>query len=79
VGRPVLVTEVGDRGELARRHGLAAPVPAADAGALAAAMDAFIKDREGQTAAYKKAREELLRIFDVGATAEHYLTAIESA
>jgi hypothetical protein len=41
-------------------------------------MDRFIKDRQGQTAAYRKAREELLAIFDVGATADRYLTAIES-
>jgi glycosyltransferase involved in cell wall biosynthesis len=78
-GLPMLVTDVGDMGELARRHGLAPPVPAADAGALAAAMGAFIKDREGQTIAYKKARVELLGIFDVGATADHYLAAIGSA
>jgi glycosyltransferase involved in cell wall biosynthesis len=78
-GLPMLVTDVGDMGELARRHGLAAPIPAADAAALAAAMAGFIKDREAQTAAYKKAREELLGIFDVGATADHYLAAIESA
>jgi len=78
-GLPMLVTDVGDMGELARRHGLAAPVPAADVGALAAAMGRFIEDREAQTAAYKKARQELLRIFDVGATADRYLTAIESA
>jgi glycosyltransferase involved in cell wall biosynthesis len=77
-GLPMLVTDVGDMGKLARRHGLAAPIPAADAGALAAAMDRFIKDRQGQTAAYRKAREELLAIFDVGATADRYLTAIES-
>ena len=77
-GLPMLVTDVGDMGELARRHGLAAPVPAADAGALAAAMGGFITNRDAQTAAYKKARQELLRIFDVGATADRYLTAIES-
>jgi glycosyltransferase involved in cell wall biosynthesis len=75
----MLVTDVGDMGELARRHGLAAPIPAADVAALAAAMDSFIKDREAQTAAFRKAREELLGIFDVGATADHYLAAIESA
>ncbi|HEX9097949.1 MAG TPA: glycosyltransferase [Candidatus Dormibacteraeota bacterium] len=78
-GLPMLVTDVGDMGELARRHGLAAPVRPADAGALAAAMERFIKDREGQTAVYRKARDELLRIFDVGATADHYLAAIEPA
>jgi glycosyltransferase involved in cell wall biosynthesis len=78
-GLPMLVTDVGDMGGLARGHGLAAPIPAADAVALAAAMDRFIKDRKAQTAAYKKAREELLGIFDVGATADHYLSAIEHA
>jgi glycosyltransferase involved in cell wall biosynthesis len=78
-GLPMLVTDVGDMGELARRHGLAAPIAAADAGALAAAMAMFIKDREAQTAAYRKARKELLGIFDVGATADHYLAAIEPA
>jgi glycosyltransferase involved in cell wall biosynthesis len=77
-GLPMLVTDVGDMGELARRHGLAAPVPADDVAALAAAMDRFIKDREVQTAAYRKAREELLGIFDVGATADRYLAAIGS-
>lgn len=77
-GLPMLVTDVGDMGELARRHGLAAPVPPADAGALARAMELFMKDREGQERAYEKARDELLRIFDVGASADRYLSAIES-
>lgn len=78
-GLPLLVTDVGDMGELARRHGLAAPVPPADAGALAAAMGAFIRDREQNVLAYEKARTELLGIFDVGATADSYLAAIGSA
>ncbi len=42
-------------------------------------MGRFIEDRDAQLAAYIKARQELLRIFDVGATADRYLTAIESA
>ena len=74
----MLVTDVGDMGELARRHGLAAPVPPADAAALAAAMSAFIQDRAGQVARYSKARTELLGIFDIGAIADSYLAAIES-
>jgi glycosyltransferase involved in cell wall biosynthesis len=77
-GLPMLVTDVGDLGELARRHGLAPPVPPADAAALAAAMTAFISDRESQVRRYQKARTELLGIFDVGATADRYLAAIES-
>ncbi|TMB97888.1 MAG: glycosyltransferase family 4 protein [Chloroflexi bacterium] len=77
-GLPMLVTDVGDMGELARRHGLAAPIPPADAGALAAAMQRFIADRDTQVSAYRKARTELLQIFDVDATADRYLAAIES-
>jgi len=77
-GLPMLVTDVGDMGELARRHGLAAPVAPSDPHALAAAMDSFVKDREGQRLAYERARADLLGIFDVGATADHYLAAIES-
>jgi len=78
-GLPMLVTDVGDMGELARHHGLAAPIPPADAGALTAAMQRFIADRDAQLAAYRRARTELLQIFDVGATADLYLAAIESA
>ena len=78
-GIPLLVTDVGDMGELARRHGLAAPVPPADPAALAAAMSAFIQDRDRQVSRYQKARSELLSIFDVGATADRYLAAVESA
>jgi len=45
---------------------------------LAAAMTAFISDRENQVSRYQKARSELLGMFDVGATADRYLAAIES-
>src|SRR3981081_1820690 len=72
-GLPMLVTDVGDMGELARRHGLAAPVPPADTTALAAAMTAFMEDRDGHISRYAKARADLLAIFDVGATADRYL------
>ena len=65
-------------GELARRHGLAAPVPPADVAALAAAMSAFINAKDAQLRAYEKARAGLLGIFDVGATADQYLAAIKS-
>jgi glycosyltransferase involved in cell wall biosynthesis len=77
-GLPMLVTDVGDMGELARRHGLAAPITPSDAGALASAMARFIEDRDGQERAYEKARSRLLNIFDVGAAADLYLAAIES-
>jgi glycosyltransferase involved in cell wall biosynthesis len=77
-GLPMLVTDVGDMGELARRHGLAAPITPSDAGALASAMARFIEDRDDQERAYEKARSRLLDIFDVGAAADLYLAAIES-
>ena len=77
-GLPMLVTDVGDMGELARRHGLSAPIPPADATAFAAAMRRFIADRDAEVLAYKKARAELLRVFDVGAGADRYLAAIEA-
>jgi glycosyltransferase involved in cell wall biosynthesis len=78
-GLPMLVTDVGDMGELARRHGLASPVPPADAKALANAMRLFIEDRDRQEGAYAKARDALMHIFDAGASADLYLSAIESA
>jgi glycosyltransferase involved in cell wall biosynthesis len=78
-GLPMLVTDVGDMGELARRHGLSAPIPPADSGALASAMERFIADRDAQVLVYRKARAELMQIFDLGAIADSYLTAIDSA
>ena len=77
-GLPLLVTDVGDMGELARQHGLAAPVPPADVAALAAAMSAFINAKDAHLRAYEKARAGLLGIFDVAATADQYLAAIKS-
>lgn len=78
-GIPLLVTDVGDMGQLARENGLAEPVPAADAAALAAAMEGFARDRDGQVQAYRKARERLLAIFDLGATADLYLETVAGA
>jgi glycosyltransferase involved in cell wall biosynthesis len=40
--RPVIVTDVGDMGDLARRHGLGEVVPPGDAVALAAALRRFM-------------------------------------
>ena len=78
-GIPMLVTDVGDMGQLAREHGLADPVPAADPVALASAMERFARDREEQVRAYRKAREKLLAIFDLGATADRYLETVAGA
>lgn len=75
-GIPMLVTDVGDMGELARRHGLASPVAPGDAEALASAMRDFVVHLEEQRGAYRVAREGLLSIFDLQATADRYLTTI---
>jgi len=72
-GIPLLVTDVGDMGELAREHGLAAPVPAADVAALAAAMERFAREPKAGAEAYEAARRDLLATFDVGAAADRYL------
>jgi glycosyltransferase involved in cell wall biosynthesis len=75
-GIPMLLTDVGDMGQLAREHGLADPVPAADPAALASAMEGFARDRERHLSSYKKARERLLAIFDLGATADRFLATV---
>jgi len=41
-------------------------------------MSDFMRDRDRQIGAYEQARAELLGLFDVGATADRYLAAIES-
>jgi hypothetical protein len=41
-------------------------------------MSAFINAKDVQLRAYEKARNELLGIFDVGATADQFLAAIKS-
>jgi glycosyltransferase involved in cell wall biosynthesis len=75
-GVPLLVTDVGDMGELARRYGLAEPVRPADPDALAAAMEAFARNLDTQRRQYEEARQRLLSIFDLQATADRYLAAI---
>lgn len=76
---PMIVTDVGDMGMLAREHGLAEPVAPGDAVALASAMEAFARGREDLTRSYQAAREGLMAIFDLGSTAERYLAAIGAA
>jgi glycosyltransferase involved in cell wall biosynthesis len=75
---PLLVTDVGDMGQLAREHGLADPVPPADAPALATAMEAFARDVAGQRTRYETARADLLKVFDIGATADRYLASLDN-
>jgi glycosyltransferase involved in cell wall biosynthesis len=76
---PMIVTDVGDMGALARDHGLADPVAAGDPVALAGAMERFARDKDGCVRDYLKARESLTALFDLGATADRFLAAIGSA
>jgi glycosyltransferase involved in cell wall biosynthesis len=78
-GIPMLVTDVGDMGTLARKHGLMPPVPAGDAAALAAAMRAFAADGPGQRRRFEAARPGLIKLFDLDAGAERFLAAFGSA
>jgi glycosyltransferase involved in cell wall biosynthesis len=76
VGIPLLVTDAGDMGTLAREHHLAAPVPAADSEALAEAMRAFAANPAEYRRRFDAARPELLKIFDLEAIADHFLSAV---
>ena len=75
-GIPLLVTDVGDMGELARRDGLHPPVPAADVQALASAMEDFARDLETERDRYRAARERLLPVFDLQSTADRFLSVV---
>jgi glycosyltransferase involved in cell wall biosynthesis len=78
-GIPLLVTDVGDMGTIARRHGLMPPVPPEDAVALAEAMRAFAADPAGQRRRFEEARPELRRLFDLEAAADRFLAAFGSS
>jgi glycosyltransferase involved in cell wall biosynthesis len=75
-GIPLLVTDTGDMGTLAREHRLMDPVPPADAEALARAMRAFASDPAAHRERFEAARPDLLRIFDPEAIADHFLSAV---
>jgi glycosyltransferase involved in cell wall biosynthesis len=75
-GIPLLMTDVGDMGQLARGNGLAPPVGPGDPQALADAMQSFVADLEGERARSQLARERLLGTFDLQATADRFLAAI---
>lgn len=75
-GIPLLVTDTGDMGTLARAHHLTPPVPADDAAALAEAMRTFAADPAAHRLRFDAARPELLKIFDQEAIADHFLSAV---
>jgi glycosyltransferase involved in cell wall biosynthesis len=76
VGIPLLVTDAGDMGTLARAHRLATPVPVDDPVMLADAMRAFASDPGAERQRFEAARPDLLRIFDPEAIADRFLSAI---
>ncbi|HXM72004.1 MAG TPA: glycosyltransferase [Candidatus Dormibacteraeota bacterium] len=75
-GIPLLMTDTGDLGTLAREHHLMHPVPAGDPAALAEAMRTFAVDPAAHRQRFEAARAELLKIFDVEAIADHFLSAV---
>jgi glycosyltransferase involved in cell wall biosynthesis len=77
-GAPLLVTDVGDMGTLARQYGLFDPVRPADPAALASAMEDFALHRDEESARYQTARAELLKIFDIGGAADRYLASLDA-
>ncbi len=78
-GIPMLVADVGDMGELARQNGLPQPIPPADPESLAAAMVNFAHNIDAQRRLYRAARDQLLAIFDLQATADRFLATIGGA
>jgi glycosyltransferase involved in cell wall biosynthesis len=76
MGIPMLVTDTGDMGTLAREHGLMDPVPAEDADALAGAMRAFADDSAEFERRFSAARPELLRMFDPETIVDRFLSAV---
>jgi glycosyltransferase involved in cell wall biosynthesis len=76
MGLPMLVTDTGDIGTLAREHELMDPVPTEDVEALARAMRAFADDPARHKRRFDAARPELLRIFDPESIADQFLAAI---
>jgi len=77
-GIPLLVTDAGDMGRLARRYGLVPPVPPEDPDALAAAMRAFAADPAGQRRRFDEARPALLELFDLDAGVDRFLAAFST-
>jgi glycosyltransferase involved in cell wall biosynthesis len=75
-GTPLLVTDVGDMGMLARENHLMSPVPPGNAEALADAMAAFMADVDGHRRRFDAARGGLLRIFDVDAIGGRLVAAL---
>jgi glycosyltransferase involved in cell wall biosynthesis len=76
MGIPMLVTDTGDMGTLAREHGLMDPVPPEDADALASAMRAFADDSAEFKRLFSAARTELLRMFDPEMIVDRFLAAV---
>jgi hypothetical protein len=76
MGIPMLVTDTGDMGTLAREHGLMDPVPPEDADALARAMRAFADDGAEFKQRFSAARPELLRMFDPEIIVDRFLSTV---
>lgn len=78
-GTPVLVTDVGDMGRLARMFDLMAPVPPGDSKALAQAMRTFIDDQDEHRKRFDAARPRLQTLFGIGSIAERVEAVLSGA
>jgi glycosyltransferase involved in cell wall biosynthesis len=78
-GLPLLVTDVGDMGRLARKHGLMRPVAPEDPAALAEAILAFAGDPAGYRRQFEAARQGLLDLFDLDAGTDRFLASFGSS
>jgi glycosyltransferase involved in cell wall biosynthesis len=76
MGIPMLVTDTGDMGTLAREHGLMDPVPPEDIDALARAMRAFADDPAALKRRFDAARPKLLRMFDPEIIVDRFLSVV---
>lgn len=74
-GTPVIVSDVGDMGDLARQYGLGEPVPPDDPHALAGAMAEFAQSPDRWRSRYETGRAALLPIFDIDESAARFLAA----
>jgi glycosyltransferase involved in cell wall biosynthesis len=77
-GLPLLVSEAGDMGRLAREHGLLAPVPIGDPEALADAMLSVAADPAGTRRRFGEAAARLRPQFDLKASAARLQAVLES-
>ncbi|MGB9629213.1 MAG: glycosyltransferase [Thermodesulfobacteriota bacterium] len=73
-GKELIVTDVGDMGELGRQYGVAYVVPPEDPEALREAMERMVEDRNQKREAMDEKKKEVLkRLFNIETSVERFL------